>query len=210
VAEQPELTLSRLSSSAVREATGRGWEEWLAVLDEAGAVAWDHKVIVAHLERAHPELSGWWRQSITVGYEQGRGKRVVGETADTGFQIGVRRTVGASLDEVWDILVSRPELWLGHGVVFELDEPYAVAGPLEPAVGVVRVVRPRDRLRLTWQPEGWDAPATVQLTVSTPPSGRTTIGAHLEKLPDAKTREAMRTRWREALERVIRAARPRA
>jgi hypothetical protein len=33
-------------------------------------------------------------------------------------------------------------------------------------------------------------------------SGKTAIHAHLEKLPDADAREAMRKRWREALARI--------
>ena len=33
-----------------------------------GARDWEHKEIVAYLEREHPEvISGWWRQSIAVG-----------------------------------------------------------------------------------------------------------------------------------------------
>jgi hypothetical protein len=57
-----------------------------------------------------------------------------------------------------------------------------------------------------WQREGWPAPATLQLTLSESGSGKTTINAHLEKLPDAGAREAMRERWREALERIAAAA----
>ena len=76
----------------MREATGRGWEEWLESLDAAGALDWEHKEIVAYLEREHPEVtSGWWRQSIAVGYEQARRKLQVGETADAGYQVGVQR-----------------------------------------------------------------------------------------------------------------------
>ncbi len=94
--EQKELTLVRLSSETVREATGRGWEEWLEALDAAGAADWNHGQIVAHLEREHREATtSWWRQSITVGYEQARGKRAEGETA-AGFQVGVQRSVAAS------------------------------------------------------------------------------------------------------------------
>jgi hypothetical protein len=37
-------------------------------------------------------------------------------------------------------------------------------------------------------------------------SGKTAITAHLERLPDADAREAMRKRWREALERIATAA----
>ena len=209
---EAELTLGRVSSASIRAATGRGWEEWIEALDAAGAAAWDHKEIVAHLERAHPEVSsGWWRQSITVGYEQARGKRVVGETADAGFEVGVRRTVAATADEAWELITTRPELWLGEGasVAFDKGAVYDVPpgddGP--GASGEVRVVKPGDRLRMTWQPEGWPAPATLQVTLSESAPGRTAIGIHLERLPDAAAREAMRSRWRDALERIATALR---
>ena len=35
--------LERISSDSLREATGRGWDEWLKTLDAAGAADWDHK-----------------------------------------------------------------------------------------------------------------------------------------------------------------------
>ena len=201
-----ELTLARLSSQTVCEATGRGWEEWLEALDAAGAADWGHREIVAHLEREHPEsASSWWRQSITVGYEQARGKRAVGETA-AGFQVGVQRSVVASAAEAWELIVSRPELWMGEGasVVFDQGERYEVPpGAATPGTrGEVRVVKPGDRLRLTWQPEGWTRPATVQLTLTASGPGKTAIHAQLEKLPDAEAREAMREHWREALGRL--------
>lgn len=209
--DRDELTFSRVSSTSLRTATGRGWEEWLAVLDAAGAVAWDHAQVVAYLEREHPELdSGWWRQSITVGYEQARGKRVVGQTADAGFQIGVRRSIAASAQQVWELLMSRPELWLGEeaSVVFTKGATYDVpAGQGTPRVtGEVRVVKPGDRLRMTWHPDGWSTPATLQLTLTEAASGKTAVTAHLEKLPDADAREAMRSHWSEALERLVGAA----
>ena len=59
---------------------------------------------------------------------------------------------------------------------------------------------------MTWQPEGWPATATLQLTLSESTSGKTAINAHLEKLPDADAREAMRKRRREALERIATAS----
>ncbi len=164
--ERAALTLSRLSSESLREATGRGWEEWLEALDGAGAADWSHKEIVACLEREHPEVSsGWWRQSITVGYEQARGKRAVGETPGAGFQVGVQRTVAATATEAWELI-------------------------------------PWNRLRMTWQPEGWPAPATLQLKLLVSGAGKTAIHAQLEKLPDTDARDAMRTHWRAALERI--------
>jgi uncharacterized protein YndB with AHSA1/START domain len=195
--------LDRISSDSVREATGRDWDQWLETLDAAGAAEWSHKEIVAYLEREHGDVTtGWWRQSLTVGYEQARGKRELGETAAAGFEVGARRTVDASADDVWEVIASRPELWLGEGVAVRKGERYSVPG----ASGEIRVVKPGDRVRLTWQPEGWATPATMQLALSRAQSGKTTITAHLEKLPDADARDAMREHLREALDRVVAAA----
>ena len=205
-----ERMLDRVSSSAVEDATGRGWAEWLELLDVAGAQDMDHKQIVAHVAETDPEVSSWWQQTIAVGYEQARGMRVVGETADTGFQVGVRRSADVELDAVWDLLVSRPDLWLGEGATVTFDEgatydvPAGGSGPA--ATGEVRVVKPGNRLRLSWHPADWDAPATVQLRLSRTSTGKTTLGAHLEKLPDAEAREQMGERWRGAVERVLDAA----
>jgi uncharacterized protein YndB with AHSA1/START domain len=87
-------------------------------------------------------------------------------------------------------------------VTFAVGERYAAPG----ATGEICVVKPGDRLGMTWQPEGWAAPATLQLTVSTTRAGNTPVHAHLERLPDADAREAMRARWRLALDRVVAAA----
>jgi len=197
--------------ASVGEATGRGWDAWLELLDAAGAADLSHKEIVAYLEREHPEVSGWWRQSLTVGYERARGKRAVGETAGTGFQVGVQRSVaGISPDEAWELITSRPELWLGEGasIVFVNGERFEVpARDGAPGVtGEIRVVRPGDRLRMTWKPDCYDAPATLELMLLRSGSGKVAILAHMEKLPDADSREVMRTRWRAALDRLVAAA----
>jgi uncharacterized protein YndB with AHSA1/START domain len=205
--EKGGLTLNRISSGRLLQETGRDWEGWLRVLDAAGAADLDHKGVVGLLERAHPELdSAWWRQTITVGYEQARGKRVLGQTAGAGFQLGVRRSIGLAPAAVWRLLTRRPELWLGDDVAiaFEKGERYRTAGGegIPPAGGEIRVVKPEERLRMTWQPEGWSAPATLQFTLTATGSGGTALQLHLEKLPDAEAREEMRGLWRTTLERI--------
>jgi len=55
-------------------------------------------------------------------------------------------------------------------------------------------------------PRRLDAPATLRLTLSRSRGGKTAMNAHLERLPDADAREAMRDRWRGALERIAPAA----
>jgi hypothetical protein len=71
---------AKISDQVVRDATGRGWDEWFSGLDAAGAVRLRHSSIVGHLWRNHPDLPNAWRQSIAVAYERARGLHVVDET----------------------------------------------------------------------------------------------------------------------------------
>lgn len=188
------------SDDAVRAATGRGWDDWFARLDAAGATELDHKAIVAHLRDREGLANGWWQQSVTVAYEKARGLRApVGETADAGFQVGVQRTVGVGAEEAWAWLVTGPgrAAWLGRTATFPL-EPGASYRCEDGTQGEIRSIDPGRRLRATWRPPDWASPSTVQITI-TPKDGRCTVGFHQERLPDAERREAMKARWRAVL-----------
>jgi uncharacterized protein YndB with AHSA1/START domain len=205
-----DRALGRLAPEALRRGTGHDWAEWLALLDAAGAREWDHRGIADFLEREHPAVPAWWQQSLAVAYERARGKRVAGETAGVGFQVGAQRSVATSSAHLWKVLVGRPDLWLGPGasVVFRPGARYEVPpGELWAHVrGEIEVVKPGDRLRMTWQPEDWPTPAILQVALTTAAPGRTRLNAHMEKLPDAATREVVRARMHAAMERVAVAA----
>jgi uncharacterized protein YndB with AHSA1/START domain len=124
-----------------------------------------------------------------------------GLTKDAGWQVGVSRTIPIELDVAWDFLVSPTglRLWLG-----EVTAPLADGAAYETrdgTTGEVRSLRPRDRVRLTWKPEGREQPATVQVAV-TPAQRGTTVRFHTERLVSEDERERLRRRWREALDRI--------
>ncbi len=107
----------------------------------------------------------------------------VGKTKDAGWQIGHSRTVGASVEDVWELLSSDAgvAIWLGGGVSTPLvkGQTYRTS---DGTVGEVRSVRPHDRVRLTWQPRSRPDHATVQIAVTSARSG-TTIRLHAERFP---------------------------
>ncbi|GIO14033.1 hypothetical protein J19TS2_35880 [Cohnella xylanilytica] len=126
--------------------------------------------------------------------------RVVGLTADAGYQIGVRRTLPIGRDRAWDFLLS-PEgrrLWLGDVTDLQL-QAGAVYRSVEGIAGEFRVVKPKEQLRLTWQPKGWEKPSTLQIRLLSSRPDKTTLSFHQEKLSDAAARERMKERWEEAL-----------
>jgi uncharacterized protein YndB with AHSA1/START domain len=187
-----------MSSEAVSKATGMGWDEWFALLDEAGAVEWDHRRMVAFLAESGLEKP-WWQQMVSSTYERARGLKEVGETADAGFQVGVQRTIPVPAEELWAFL-SSPEglaIWLGEleRLPEERGEPYRTA---DGTSGELRSVQPGARWRLTWQPPELGDPTTLQVTLSCPRNTRerTTLRFHHEKLSDSEHREAMRAHWK--------------
>ena len=126
-----EQKLSGVSSEAVAAATGRTWDEWAEFLDGLGAQEMTHKDIVALVAGPGGLSNGWWQQSVTVGYEQARGLRVVGQTSTADFQIGVQKTIPVHIDLAWALLTEQPgrHIWLGKTspLQFRKGEKYETA-----------------------------------------------------------------------------------
>jgi len=195
----PEAT-GRISSQAVREATGKDWDAWLAALDAAGAAGWTHKETAAHLATTYG-LTPWWSQMVTAGYERARGKSIVGQTAGAGFEIGAQKTLPLGRERAWELLTSPRGLsvWLGDvpsSLEIAVGRSFTTG---EGVTGTFRVVNPPQHLRLTWQPADWPEPSTVQVRAVASGPGKTSLRFHQEQLADERAREQMRRRWRDAL-----------
>lgn len=190
-----------ISDEKIKTTTGRTWKEWFEILDAADAMKLPHKQIASWLYDNHLHR-GWWCQSITVAYEKARGLRVLGQTADTGFQLGTQKTFSLAPSELWDFLFSRQGLriWLGETTDFKLDEktPYTTDNG---TYGEVRTLDPGKRLRMTWQPADWDEPSTLQLYL-TPTKTGTSLGFHQEKLADQEARAHMLKHWKAVLRKI--------
>jgi uncharacterized protein YndB with AHSA1/START domain len=165
--------MPRIGDVTVRERTGKGWEEWFALLDEAGAAERPHTEIARSLVDDEG-LSGWWAQSITVEYEQARGLREEHERPD-GYEVGATKTIAASRTEVWRAWEDEAirERWL----------PGA-------QVAVRTATKPRT-MRLDWGEGG-------RLAVYLDESGeKTRLAVQHEKLPDRAAAERWKAFWRE-------------
>lgn len=118
-----------------------------------------------------------------------------GLTKDAGWELGVRTTVPAPLNAVWDYLVGEGlQVWLGtidalpteKGAEYRTDEGTR---------GTVRGFTPYNRLRVGWQPKGQRHETVLQLTVREAANG-TTIGIHQEKMLDRDERWKMLGHWK--------------
>jgi Domain of unknown function (DUF4287) len=170
--ESPALTMS---DDAIRERTGRGWEDWFDLLDEWGATERSHKEIATWLREEH-DTGGWNSQSITVSYERARGLRAVGEHAD-GFTVTASKTIDVPIDTLYDafIDVEQRRRWLPDA---ELHERTAT--------------RPKSA-RFDWG----DTTTRVVVGFESKANGKSVAALAHEKLPDAAEAERMKAFWRE-------------
>jgi uncharacterized protein YndB with AHSA1/START domain len=128
--------------------------------------------------------------------------RVVGQTRDAGFQVGMRRTLPVPPSKVWPLLTSPKgrSIWLGDLPRFRWAKG-ATFTLADGTTGEVRVYERNSHLRLTWQPPGWERPSTIQVRAI--PSGDWTVVAfHQERMPNARTRAQRRMVFAAALEEL--------
>lgn len=131
-----------------------------------------------------------------------RGK-AVGQTASTGYQIGVRRTLPISPEQAWAFLVSieGAKLWLGTVGPLHYSEGENFSSR-EGISGQFRVVKPLRQLRLKWGLKDWEKPSTLQIRLISDQPNKTTISFHQENLDHPSTRETMKLRWEGVLGQI--------
>ncbi len=170
----------QVSEASVVEKTGRGWEEWLDLLDDWGAGERAHKEIARWLAEEQG-VPGWWAQTVTVGYERARGGRAVGEHAD-GFSITASKTVNAPVDRLFDAWVDEQQRrrWLPDGQLTERTS-----------------TRPKSA-RFDWG----DGSTRVIVGFEVKGESKSSVGLAHERLPDAEEAERMKAYWRARVARL--------
>jgi uncharacterized protein YndB with AHSA1/START domain len=174
------LKLAGVGTEAVAKATGKAWDQWLAILDKAGAAAMPHRAIAALLAVKH-RVPAWWSQMVAVGYEQARGLRKAHQKAD-GFSASASRTVQASLDRLyaaWSDPALRA-LWMGPA-------------PIE----VTRSTGGKS-MRIRWTAGG----SRVDVNFYPAGGGRSRVQVEHGKLADERARAAQKAFWGGALGRL--------
>jgi len=164
-----------LSSEKLTEATGKNWDEWLEVLDQAGALKRTHTEIARWLtdEQGVP---GWWAQSITVGYERARGLREPGQRAD-GWAVTASKTVEVPVE-----------------VLFEAFEKESIRDRWLPDADLsLRTATAPVSARYDWG----DGSTRLSVGFESLGPARSRISLQHEKLPDGEVAGRMKDWWRE-------------
>jgi uncharacterized protein YndB with AHSA1/START domain len=178
-AEEPtegaEPTLAT-SDDAIRDRTGRGWEEWFDLLDDWGAAERPHREIARWVaEQQGVEPLAWGAQAVTFSYERTRGLRAAGEHAD-GFRITATKTVAVPVDRLYEAFV---------------DEALRARWLPEDELRVRTATKPKSA-RFDWG----DGDTRVNVTFIAKGEAKSTAALQHARLPDAQEAERMKAFWR--------------
>ncbi len=160
-----------MSDASVSRRTGRTWEQWVAVLDRAGAAKKPHREIARYVSSLG--TPDWWSQMVTVGYERIRGLRDRGQRRGGGYEASKSRTFPVPVGALFDAFASAPQRrrWL----------PVKIA---------VRSATPPKRMRVTWEDN-----TVVVLEFMAKGSAKSAVAIGHQKLPDKSAADAMKKAW---------------
>jgi uncharacterized protein YndB with AHSA1/START domain len=165
------------SDAAIRQRTGRGWEEWFELLDQSGAADRTHREIARWVAAEQGvEPLAWNAQAVAASYELARGLRVVGEK-DDGFAITASKTVAVPVERLYDGFLDEVlrERWLPGG---ELRERTAT--------------KPKSA-RFDWG----EGETRVNVTFLAKGAAKSTVALEHRRLADSADADRMKAYWRE-------------
>lgn len=97
-----------MRDDAIKARTGKGWEQWFAALDRAGAAKLDHRGITAILDEKM-KAGPWWGQMIAVSYERARGLRAINQKCDGQFAVSVSKTLPVDLSTLYQAVADETQ-----------------------------------------------------------------------------------------------------
>lgn len=179
-AKGSSASVTGVGEDAVKEATGKSWAQWFAILDRKGASDLPHKEIAALLAGDYG-VAPWWSQTVTVGYERARGLREKHEKPD-GFSVSVSRVINAPVGAVFGAWSTAPRrrTWLGGHLLS------------------VRKATANRSMRITWDADGTNV--DVNFTVKGPEKCQ--LSVEHSRLAGAEDGARMKALWSEAIERL--------
>jgi hypothetical protein len=208
--EYPKI--GRVTSESVHKSTGKTWDQWVALLEKAGARPWTHQEIVAFLKKKH-KLGPWWQQGVAMGYEIAIGRRIEGQNAKGEYTLTVTKSLHIDAKNAWKNFVSEEGMAIWLQPLFEVEiKPKSSFETQDGYFGDIRTVtqpvqnpskksaKVERRFRMTWQDPNWDYSTSVEVMFVERANGNSIVAFNHGKIKDLRIQAKLRARWRKALD----------
>jgi uncharacterized protein YndB with AHSA1/START domain len=113
-------------------------------------------------------------------------EKKIGLTKDAGWQFGIRKTLPAPKETVWNFLFSEAGIYLW----------------LKGANKEFSTLKTSSHIRTKWKLETWTNEATLQMRLISI-ADKTIIAFHIDKMLDENQREEARKYWNKVLNKIV-------
>jgi hypothetical protein len=174
--------LAGMTDEAVKAKTGCTWERWVRALDKVNATDMTHREIAKHIFEKY-KVSGWWAQTVTVGYERIKGLREIGQRRGGTFEANKSKTIAAPLDKLYTAFSQKSQRhrWLGD-VAFK-----------------IRKSKREKSMRVTWEDE-----TSVEVYFNRKDNGKSQVSIQHCRLPSKAAATKMKEYWGARLDHLNR------
>lgn len=170
--------LAGMSDATIKERTGCTWERWVYALDRLGAGTMSHRDIAELVSKKY-KVSGWWSQTVTVGYERIKGLRARGQRRDGTYEANKSRTFAVPVETLYDAWASAASRgqWLA-----------------EPQITL------RTKSAAKYVRFGWRDGQVVVVGFTPKGAGRSAVAVQHTKVADRETADRLKQYWEERLD----------
>lgn len=177
-------SLIGMSPEAIRNGTGRDWDEWIRLLDEAGGASMTHTELAKYVLDNY-DLSVWWGQGVAIGYHTAKGLRPKGMTSK-GFAANASKTLSIPLNRLW-------KLWADDDLRAQW---------LDPDLLTVSSASENRTFNAKYNPDG----TRISINFSAVGDDRSKFGLQHAGLANAEEIEERKAFWKAAIERLVEVA----
>ena len=187
-----------LSDAAIRSATGKGWDEWFAVLDAFGGPPKGRRELGQHLYVDH-KVDQWWIASINERYEAARGV-VARDGRPQGYMICATKTVNAPVEKAYEAWTSAAAMqkWFSTQVEWDFREGGRYSSA-DGDAGTINKIRLNKNLRFTWE-QPRHTPGTVVEVTYQPKGEKCVVMVAHDRIQTREEAEELRASWLAALD----------
>ncbi|HEX7706360.1 MAG TPA: hypothetical protein VF701_07885 [Thermoanaerobaculia bacterium] len=167
--------LAGKSDATIEAKTGCSWKRWVEHLDYAGAASMTHTQIAAHVHEKFG-VSGWWSQTVAVGYERIKGLREIGQRMSGSYEASKSRTFGVGAETLFEYFddARKRKRWL-------------------PDVDLkVRKSSPPKSMRITWPDE-----TSVEIWFTAKDDAKCSVAVQHGKLDSKRRADELKQYWQE-------------
>jgi uncharacterized protein YndB with AHSA1/START domain len=192
--------IGRVSTESVHKGTGRHWDEWIPLLEKAGARAMTHTELTQYLKKKY-KLRPWWQQDVARGFGIHVGLRVEGQNLKGEYMVTKTKSIALAPPRVWEALVSPAgvALWLQPlfpvaievGAQFETEDGF---------FGEIRTLTKARQIRLSWRDPNWEKNTAVQVLLVARPGKNSILCFNHTQIRDLRVLAALRSRWESVIE----------